>query len=122
MKYLENLKYNVKQECIFHLILLGIPSSLILSISNRRLVNFTKWTKSVKHDKSYLSMIPWYRAVKKANKKPIKKLSALVLSCGLIASYSLQTEGVQLQSKMLSTHTLVYQLKMSIPLSSSLSS
>ena len=33
-KYLQNLKYNVEQMCIFHLILLGIPSNLILSIKN----------------------------------------------------------------------------------------
>ena len=33
-KYLENLKCNVKQACIFHLILLGIPSSLILSVKS----------------------------------------------------------------------------------------
>ena len=26
-KYLQNLKYNVKQTCIFYLILLGIPSA-----------------------------------------------------------------------------------------------
>ena len=31
-KYLQNLKYNVKQACIFHLILVAIPSSLTLSI------------------------------------------------------------------------------------------
>ena len=34
-KYLQNLKYNVKRACIFHLILVGIPSSLILSVKNR---------------------------------------------------------------------------------------
>ena len=33
--YLENLKYNVKEACIFHLILVGIPSSSILSIKKR---------------------------------------------------------------------------------------
>ena len=31
-KYLQNLKYNVERECIFHLILVGIPSVLILSV------------------------------------------------------------------------------------------
>ena len=31
----QNLKYNVKQACIFNLILVGIPSSLILSVKNR---------------------------------------------------------------------------------------
>ena len=34
-KYLENLKYNVKEACIFHLILVGIPLSSILSIKKR---------------------------------------------------------------------------------------
>ena len=34
-KYLQNLKYNVKQTCIFYLILLGIPSSLILPVMIR---------------------------------------------------------------------------------------
>ena len=33
-KYLQNLKYNVKRACIFHLILLGIPSSLIFSVKS----------------------------------------------------------------------------------------
>ena len=31
----QNLKYNVKQACIFNLILVGIPSKLILSVNNR---------------------------------------------------------------------------------------
>ena len=30
----QNLKFNVKQACIFHLILVGISCSLILSIKN----------------------------------------------------------------------------------------
>ena len=34
-KYPQNLKYNVKRGCIFHLILVGIPSILILSVKNR---------------------------------------------------------------------------------------
>ena len=33
-KYLQNLKYNVKQACIFHLILSGITSNLLLSVKN----------------------------------------------------------------------------------------
>ena len=33
-KYIQNLKYSVKRACIFHLILLGIPSSLILSVKS----------------------------------------------------------------------------------------
>ena len=32
--YLENLRSNVKRVCIFHLIFVGIPSSLILSVKN----------------------------------------------------------------------------------------
>ena len=31
-KYFQNLKYSVNRGCIFHLILVGIPSTLILSI------------------------------------------------------------------------------------------
>ena len=31
----QNLKYNVKQACIFNLILFGIPSSLILFVKDR---------------------------------------------------------------------------------------
>ena len=31
----QNLKHNIKQACISHLILIGIPSSLILSLKNR---------------------------------------------------------------------------------------
>ena len=34
-KYLQSLKYNVEQMCIFHLILIGIPFILILSFKNR---------------------------------------------------------------------------------------
>ena len=33
-EYLQNLKYNVKRACIFHLILLGIPSSLIFPVKS----------------------------------------------------------------------------------------
>ena len=35
MKYLQNLKYSVKKVCIFYLILVGILSSLRLSVKNR---------------------------------------------------------------------------------------
>ena len=36
-KYLpENVKFNVKQDCIFNLILVDIPSSLLLFMKNRR--------------------------------------------------------------------------------------
>ena len=34
-RYLENLKYNVKRACMFHLILFGILSILIFSVKNR---------------------------------------------------------------------------------------
>ena len=33
-KYPQNLKYNVNRGCIFHLVLVGIPCTLILSIKN----------------------------------------------------------------------------------------
>ena len=39
-KYLQNLKYNVNRGCIFHLILGGIPSTLILPIKNRGVRGF----------------------------------------------------------------------------------
>ena len=39
-KYLQNLRYNIKQSCIFHLILLGNSSNLILSFKNRGNVFF----------------------------------------------------------------------------------
>ena len=35
LKYLQNLKYNVKKVCIFHLILVGILSILIVSIKEQ---------------------------------------------------------------------------------------
>ena len=34
-KYLQNLKYNAKMMCMFHLIMVSIPSSLIFSAKNR---------------------------------------------------------------------------------------
>ena len=34
------MKYNVKQVCIFHLILLGIPSNLMLSIKSKKVLKF----------------------------------------------------------------------------------
>ena len=39
-KYLQNLKYNAKKACIFHLILVCVLSILILSIKNRGLEGF----------------------------------------------------------------------------------
>ena len=44
----QNLECNVERVYIFHLIFVGTPSSLILSIKNRGVGFFTKWTKSVK--------------------------------------------------------------------------
>ena len=44
-QYLQNLKYNVKRACIFHLILLGIQSSLILSVQIYKMVEFGNGTK-----------------------------------------------------------------------------
>ena len=41
--YLQNLKYNVNRGCIFHLILGGIPSTLILPIKNRGVRGFLNW-------------------------------------------------------------------------------
>ena len=48
-KYLQNLIYIVKQACILHLILSGMPLSLILSCKNMRRITYC--TKSTKHDK-----------------------------------------------------------------------
>ena len=57
-KYLRNVKDIVEQTFIFHLLLLGIPSSLMLSMKNMGdLFNEIK-SKSVKHDKSKLSTVP----------------------------------------------------------------
>ena len=38
--YFQNLKYDVKRACIFHLILVGILSILILPVKNRGVVFF----------------------------------------------------------------------------------
>ena len=58
---LKTLKYNVKQACIFHLILVGIASNLILSVKNRGRGGGGRrggeQPKSVTHDKSYLLTI-----------------------------------------------------------------
>ena len=39
-KYLQNLKYNIKRECIFHSILVDISFVLILSIKNKGVGGF----------------------------------------------------------------------------------
>ena len=44
--------------CLRSLTLVDIPSSFVLSIKNSEWVFFTYQTKSLKHDKSYLSMVP----------------------------------------------------------------
>ena len=57
-KYLQNFKYSVKRVCSFHLILVGIPSILILSVKNRgggrgqNLIIVTKvtWRQSLLYD------------------------------------------------------------------------
>ena len=49
-KYLQNLKYNVNREYIFHLILGGIPSTLILPIKNRGLGGFLTDKMTVPND------------------------------------------------------------------------
>ena len=38
--YVQNLKYNIKGAFMFHLILVGIPSILILSVKNRGVGGF----------------------------------------------------------------------------------
>ena len=65
IKKLVAASYNFSQACIFHLILVGIPCSLILSIKNREgkgggwrcLLNSQNLLRMTK-DKSYLSRIP----------------------------------------------------------------
>ena len=49
-KYLQNLKYNVNRGYIFHLILGGIPSTLILPIKNRGLGGFLTDKMTVPND------------------------------------------------------------------------
>ena len=43
---------------IFHFILVGIPSSLILFLKKQGVGFFTYWAKSVKWDKIYLLILP----------------------------------------------------------------
>ena len=78
------MKYSVKLTWNFHLILLGIPSSLILTIRSRG------WEVS-RNKQNLFSMMKvicqWYVGTKqliKTNKSTNKKLSKLVLICGSI--------------------------------------
>ena len=57
-KYLQKLKYTVKRANIFHLILVGIPSSLILLVKNRRWGGGGGGAYLTKCGESYLSMVP----------------------------------------------------------------
>ena len=60
-KYFQNLKYNVKRACIFHLILVGVLSIfMILSVKNMGCGFFAHRhrAKSVKHDISCLLTVP----------------------------------------------------------------
>ena len=55
----QNLQYNVKQACIFHLILVDILFGLRLSVKNREGKGFfTLQPKSFKSEESYLFRIP----------------------------------------------------------------
>ena len=82
------MKYYVKLVCICHLILLGISSSLILSIRNRG------WEvlRNRQHLFSMTKVICWWslgtKQLIKTNKNTNKKLSTLVLICGSIAASS----------------------------------
>ena len=83
------MKCNVKLVFNFHLILLGIPSSLILSIRNRR------WEVSLSRQNIFSMtkfICQWSLGTKqliKTNKNTNKKLSRLVLICGSIAASAL---------------------------------
>ena len=58
-KQLQNVKYNIKRTCIFHLILFGIISILILFVRTRGWSFFRLTEKSIiKRDESYLSIVP----------------------------------------------------------------
>ena len=59
ISYLQNSKYlQCKKACIFHLILVGTPSNLICLLRIGGGGVFSEQRKSIKHDKSYLLMIP----------------------------------------------------------------
>ena len=57
-KYLQNFKYSVKRVCSFHLILVGIPSILILSVKNRGGGGVCLMDKPVNRGGRYLSTVP----------------------------------------------------------------
>ena len=83
------MKYNVRLACNFHLILLGIPSILILSVRNKR------W-EVLRSRQNIFSMTKvicqWSLGTKqliKTNKNTDKKLSRLALICGSIAASAL---------------------------------
>ena len=65
-KYLQNLKYNVKASCIFHLVLIGVLSILILSVKNRG----SGWEEGLPNGQNLLSVstVP-YSTKPKALKK-----------------------------------------------------
>ena len=67
-KYLQNVKYNVKRACIFYLILVGIPSSLPLSIKYRGWKSFYLTDQFFKHGESYLFKVSY----KKKSTKRLK--------------------------------------------------
>ena len=66
--YLQNFKYNVQRAFIFHLILDGISSILILAVKNKGVGwRGVAWrTKSIKWDESYLLAIPKKSAFSKS--------------------------------------------------------
>ena len=72
--YLQNFKYNVQRAFIFHLILDGISSILILAVKNKGVGwRGVAWrTKSIKWDESYLLAIP---------KKSAFSKSLIVMKC-----------------------------------------
>ena len=67
--YFQNLKYNMKRACIFHLILVGILSILISSVKNRRAVGgfLLNWKNPLSME-SYLSKVPKWAIQENANK------------------------------------------------------
>ena len=56
-KYLQNLKYNARA-CIFHLILVGIVSILILTVKNRGVGGLLNGQNLLSVTKKYLSTVP----------------------------------------------------------------
>ena len=65
-KYYQNLKYNVKTSCIFHLVLVGILSILILSVKNRG----SGWEEGLPNGQNLLSVTKVHYSTKpKALKK-----------------------------------------------------